>query len=64
MNRDILIKNITILENFNKWLIEKSIYNDYDYCTLDDLLDEDSDEDESITDRLNRIVRHMKDELE
>ena len=31
MNRDILIKNITIIESFNKWLIEKSIYDDYDY---------------------------------
>ena len=58
MNRDILIKNITIIENFNKWLIEKSIYDDYDYYDKDDDL-----ENEELTDRIERILSHMGNAL-
>ena len=58
MSRDILIKNITIIENFNKWLMEKSIYGDYDYYDKDD-----DPENEELTDRIERILRHMESTL-
>jgi len=64
MNRDILIKNITIIEKFADWLREKSIYDDYDYCNIDDLLDDDDEEEEDVADRLYRIVKNMEKELE
>jgi len=58
MSRDILIKNITIIEKFTEWLNEKSIYYDYDYC------DEDSEpENEELTDRIKRILNHMENAL-
>lgn len=58
MNRDTLIKNITIIENFNKWLMEKSIYDDYDYYDKDD-----DPENEELTDRIERIINHMENAL-
>lgn len=58
MSRDILIRNITILESVNKWLMEKSIYDDFDYYDKDD-----DPENEELTDRIERILHHMDNAL-
>ena len=58
MNRDKLVKNITIIENFSKWLCNTNV-EDYDYYNADD-----NPENESIFEALDRIVRNMEKDLE